>query len=121
VRVWYERTLVLGAHHQRTRGTGTSGEDQGHSGLANTQEHHRVEGILWVVQLLQAVRKGFSQLGAPLTDLTKKGAFQWTEESQHTFERMKEVMSTCHVLALPDFSQPFVLECDASGVGLEQF
>ena len=56
--------------------------------------------------------RGFSQLGAPLTDLTKKGAFQWT------FEKMKEVMSTCLVLALSDFSQPFDLECDASGVGI---
>jgi hypothetical protein len=62
--------------------------------------------------------KGFSQLGAPLTDLTKKGAFHWTEESQQTFDKMKEVMSTCPVLALPDFSQSFVLECDASGVGI---
>jgi hypothetical protein len=62
--------------------------------------------------------KGFSQLGAPLTDLTKKGAFHWTEDSQQTFNKMKEVMSTCPVLALPDFSQPFVLECDASGVGI---
>jgi hypothetical protein len=57
-------------------------------------------------------------LGAPLTDLTKKGAFHWTEESQKTFEKMKEVMSTCPVLALPDFSRPFVLECDTSGVGI---
>jgi hypothetical protein len=57
-------------------------------------------------------------LGEPLTDLTKKGAFHWTEESQKTFDKMKEVMSTCPVLALPDFSQPFVLECDASGVGI---
>jgi hypothetical protein len=57
-------------------------------------------------------------LGVPLTDMMKKGAFQWIEESQHTFERMKEVMNTCLVLALPKFSQPFVLECDASGVGI---
>jgi hypothetical protein len=57
-------------------------------------------------------------LVAPLTDLTKKGAFRWTEEAQKTFDKMKEVMSTCPVLALPDFTQPFVLECDASGEGI---
>ena len=27
-------------------------------------------------------------------------------------------MSSCPVLALPDFSQPFVVECDASSEGL---
>jgi hypothetical protein len=31
---------------------------------------------------------------------------------------MKEVMSTCPILALLDFSQSFVLECDASNVGI---
>jgi hypothetical protein len=62
--------------------------------------------------------KGFSQLGVPLTDLTKKGAFRWSEEAQVAFDRMKKVMSTFPVLALPYFSQPFVLECDASGEGI---
>jgi hypothetical protein len=57
-------------------------------------------------------------LAAPLTDLTKKGAFRWIEEAQKTFDCMKEVMSTCPVLALLDFTQPFVLECDASGEGI---
>ena len=31
---------------------------------------------------------------------------------------MKEVMSSCPILALPDFSNPFVVECDASGGGI---
>ena len=60
----------------------------------------------------------FSQLTAPLTDLTKKGAFCWTKEAQKTFDKMKELMSSCPVLALLDFTQPFLLECDAFGVGI---
>jgi hypothetical protein len=60
----------------------------------------------------------FSQLGAPLTDLTKHGAFIWTEESQKAFDYMKEVMGTCPVLALPYFTLPFVLECDGSDEGI---
>jgi hypothetical protein len=62
--------------------------------------------------------RGFSQLGAPLMDLTKHGAFIWTEESRKAFDHMKEVMSTCLVLALPYFTLTFVLECDASGEGI---
>jgi hypothetical protein len=61
---------------------------------------------------------GFSQLGAPLADLTKHGAFIWTEESQKSFDHMKEVMGTCLVLALPYFTLSFILECDASGKGI---
>jgi len=63
--------------------------------------------------------KGFSQLAAPLTNLTKKGAFHWTPTAQRAFDKLKEVMSSCPVLVLPDFSQPFVLECDASGEYIE--
>ena len=59
--------------------------------------------------------KGFSQLIVPLT---KKGAFEWSDEAQGVFDKMKGIMSSCLVLAFPDFTQPFVLECDASGVGI---
>jgi hypothetical protein len=62
--------------------------------------------------------KGFSQVGAPLTNLTKKGVFRWSKDAQIAFDRMKKVMSTCSMLAILDFSQPFVLECDASGEGI---
>jgi hypothetical protein len=61
----------------------------------------------------------FSQLGAPLTDLTRQGVFIWTDESQKAFDHMKEVMGTCPVLALPYFTLSFVLECDASNEGID--
>jgi hypothetical protein len=53
-----------------------------------------------------------------LNDLTKKGAFKWNEEAQMTMDKMKKVMSTCIVLALPYFNIPFTLECDASEEGI---
>ena len=31
---------------------------------------------------------------------------------------MKEVISNCPIIALPNFSKPFVLECDATGEGI---
>jgi hypothetical protein len=62
--------------------------------------------------------KGFSQLCAPLTDITSKGEFNWNDEAHVTFKRINKVMSTFHLLSLPDFSQPFILKCDASGEGV---
>jgi hypothetical protein len=77
-----------------------------------------LRGFLGMCTYYRKFVKGFSQLCAPLTDLTKKGAFKWSEEAQFTMDKMKKVMSTCPVLALPDFGLPFTLECDASGEGI---
>jgi hypothetical protein len=77
-----------------------------------------LRGFFGICSYYRRFVKGFSQLGAPLTDLTKEGVFHCIEESQQTFDKMKEVMSTCLVLALLDFSQSFLLECDTSGVGI---
>ena len=64
--------------------------------------------------------KGFSQIGVPLIDITKKRAFRWSKEVQEVFDIIRKVMRTYLVLTLLDFSQPFVLECDASieGIGV---
>eukprot|EP00253_Pinus_taeda_P032039 PITA_32039 len=69
-------------------------------------------------QLRRKFVKEFSQLEAPLTNLTKKGLFVWTDGAHIAFDHLKEMMSSCPVLALPDFSRPFMVECDASGVGV---
>jgi hypothetical protein len=76
-----------------------------------------LQGFFGLCNYYRHFVNGFSQLIAPFTYLTKKGAFRWTGESQRTFENLKEVMRTCPVLALLDFTQPFVLEFDALGDG----
>lgn len=62
--------------------------------------------------------KGYGHLSKPLTDLLKKGAFQWHEGAQQAFEALKEAMTQARVLTLPDFSQQFIIETDASKEGI---
>ena len=73
-----------------------------------------LRGLIGLCTYYRKLVKGFSKLSSPLIDITKKGYFNWLEESEKAFKRMKEVMSSCHALSLMDFSQPFVVECDAS-------
>jgi len=77
-----------------------------------------LRGFLGICTYYMKFVKGFSQLVAPLTKLTKKGAFAWTEGAQAAFDHLKGVMSSFPILELPDFSQPFAVECDALGVGV---
>ena len=77
-----------------------------------------LRGFIGICTYYRKFVKGFSQLTLPLTDLTKKYAFQWHEGAEKYFQRMNEVISNCPILSLPNFSKPFVLECDASGEGI---
>ncbi|KAF3652901.1 hypothetical protein FXO37_17279 [Capsicum annuum] len=44
--------------------------------------------------------------------------FHWTAEATATFEQLKSAITSALMLALLDFSKSFVLEIDASGVGI---
>ena len=58
---------------------------------------------------------GFSTLAAPLNALLKKDTiFQWTEETQQSFDTLKRKLTSSPVLMMPDQSRPFQIKCDAS-------
>jgi hypothetical protein len=62
--------------------------------------------------------KNYGLICRPLYDLLKKVPFLWTETQEAAFCTLKQALISAPVLALPNFSQPFVLETNASGSGL---
>ncbi|KAJ1704357.1 hypothetical protein LUZ63_004136 [Rhynchospora breviuscula] len=60
----------------------------------------------------------YASIAAPLTDLLTKDGFHWSHKEQEAFEQLKMAIMTAPVLSLPDFNRPFIVETDASEVGI---
>ena len=58
--------------------------------------------------------ESYRSIDEPLTNMLHKNSFIWTKHSTQAFEKLKVAMTTTPVLALPNFSQLSVIECDAS-------
>jgi len=86
--------------------------------MAHAHHTHTPEGIFGTMQLLSKIHPRLLTLKAPLTQLTKKDAFIWSDEAQKPFDKLKRVMCTCPCLAIPDFSSPFTIKYDASKYGI---
>ncbi|GFV39284.1 retrovirus-related Pol polyprotein from transposon 297 [Trichonephila clavipes] len=63
-----------------------------------------------------------SVIAAPLTDLLKgrnrKSTVDWNSSYQNAFEELKTRLSKNIVLYSPDFTKPFIIQCDASNLGI---
>ncbi|XP_039045952.1 uncharacterized protein LOC120185946 [Hibiscus syriacus] len=76
------------------------------------------------------LRSGYWQIRVKEEDIPKttfqthhgqyefKGAFNWNDEAEASFKKLKQSMCEAHVLALPNFSKTFCLETDASQQGI---
>lgn len=62
--------------------------------------------------------KDYGIICRPMFDSLKKDSFSWQPQQQAAFEQLKLIMTQAPVLTLPDHTQPFILEADASGFGI---
>jgi hypothetical protein len=78
-----------------------------------------LHGVLGLIGYYCKFVKNYGKIAAPLTALLKKNSFTWTPAVAQAFQTLKTTMCTTLVLALPDFTKTFVLECDALGKGID--
>jgi len=69
--------------------------------------------------------KGYAKLAKPLNGLIsgenakrKQNKVEWNEESEKAFQEIKDLVTRAPVLAYADYTKPFKLNTDASGLGL---
>ncbi|CAM4663063.1 unnamed protein product [Lepidochelys olivacea] len=81
----------------------------------------QVQSFLGLAGYFRRFVSQYSQIAAPLTDLTKKkqpNAVQWTEACQKAFNQLKATLMSDPVLRAPDFDKPFLVTTDVSEHGV---
>jgi len=63
--------------------------------------------------------QNFSTIVAPLNAIVKKDVvFKWGQDQIKALETLKEKLSKAPILALPNFTKTFEIECDASNISI---
>ncbi len=64
--------------------------------------------------------RGFSSVAAPLTSMTKRVSHRlhWTPAAVEAFDQLKHRFTTAPILHHPDPDLPFIVEVDASNIGI---
>ena len=77
-----------------------------------------LRGLLDLIWYYRRFVKGYDLLCKPLTNLPKKDAFKWFEVAIKVFNDLKRIIIKPLVLVLLNSSKLFIMETDASGLGI---
>ena len=87
--------------------------------MANWSTPTDVKEFLGLASYYRRFVKNFSQIAAPLFQLTQKGKnWCWNQDCEQAFVTLKHKLTTAPVLKFPSFDHEFILDTDASAKGL---
>ncbi|XP_068332952.1 uncharacterized mitochondrial protein AtMg00860-like [Pyrus communis] len=115
---WSKSSGVLRPHSLKRRGTTYPAKIQSIIDWLPPRNVKELRGFLDLTGYYRKFIPAYGKICHPLYQLTKKDGFHWTQDADLAFPQLKTSMTSPQLLALPDFSALFVLECDASGVGI---
>ena len=78
----------------------------------------QLRGFLGLTGYYRRFIANYAGIAAPLTDLLRHDSFVWSDSVAFAFRALKDAMMASPVLRLPDFSKEFIIETDASNVGI---
>ena len=79
----------------------------------------KVRSFLGLAGYYRKFVERFSKIATPLTNLLKKDQkFEWSDTCQHSFEELRQRLTTAPVLALPSGKDGYMVYSDASRKGL---
>ena len=116
---WLDKVSFLG--HVITK-DGISTDPRKVDVVANRRRPSTVTKIRCFLGLVGYYRwfiEGFSKIALPLTKLTHKWVkFEWSDDCEHSFQELKNMLVTTPILTIPSGSGGFVVSSDASHQGL---
>jgi transposase InsO family protein len=78
-----------------------------------------LKGFLGLANYYRRFVDGFASTAKPLYEQLKKNVkFEWSQSRQLAFQELKRALTRAPCLFAPDFSIPFILQTDASGIGI---
>ncbi|GBG87009.1 hypothetical protein CBR_g44463 [Chara braunii] len=79
-----------------------------------------VRSFLGITGYYRLFVKNYSTIASPLIDLTRLDTpWEWTEECEASFKKLKYALTHYKVLKLPDPDKPFIVTTDASQYGID--
>jgi len=78
-----------------------------------------VQQFLGLANYYRCFIRNFAAIAKPLHQATeKKNHFKWTEQCAQAFNQLKDHLTSAPILAMPDWTKPFILDTDACETGI---